>query len=225
MCGRFVQYSDPEIYASQFDLDTLCETTPRYNVAPTQPVLAIRQSDERRRALVRLRWGLVPAWSKGPDSRYSMINARAETVKSKPAYRNGFKHRRCLIPAEGFYEWKTGKGGKTPFLIRRQGGEPFAMAGLWERWHGGEGETIESCTIIVTDANELVQEIHDRMPVILGREDHAAWLDPDTKDADGLLAMLRPANPERWTTHPVSRQVNSPRNDGPDLLEPVDVAG
>ena len=123
MCGRFVQSSDPEIYASQFDLDTLCEATPRYNVAPTQPVLAIRQSDEGKRALVRLRWGLVPAWSKGPDSRYSMINARAETVKSKPAYRNAFKHRRCLIPTEGFYEWKAGKDGKTPFLIRREGGE------------------------------------------------------------------------------------------------------
>ena len=179
MCGRFVQYSDPEIYASQFDLDTVCEATPRYNVAPTQPVLAIRQSDEGRRALVRLRWGLVPAWSKGPDSRYSMINARAETVKSKPAYRNGFKHRRCLIPAEGFYEWKAGKGGKTPFLIRRQGGDPFAMAGLWERWHGGEGETIESCTIIVTDANDLVQEIHDRMPVILGPETLESFLDEE----------------------------------------------
>jgi len=225
MCGRFVQYSDPEIYASQFDLDTLCEATPRYNVAPTQPVLAIRQSDEGRRTLVRLRWGLVPAWSKGPDSRYSMINARAETVKSKPAYRNGFKHRRCLIPAEGFYEWKAGKGGKAPFLIRRQGGEPFAMAGLWERWHGGEGETIESCTIIVTDANELVQEIHDRMPVILGREDHAAWLDPDNRDADVLLAMLKPADPARWTMSQVSRKVNSHRNDGPALLESVVVAG
>ena len=137
------------------------------------------------------------------------------------AYRNAFKHRRCLIPAEGFYVWKAGKGDKTPFLIRREGGEPFAMAWLWERWHGGEGETIESCTIIVTDANELVQEIHDRMPVILGREDHAGWLDPDNEDADRLLAMLRPADPERWTTHSVSRQVNSPRNDGSELLEPV----
>ena len=225
MCGRFVQHSDPEIYASQFDLDALRHATPRYNVAPTQPVLAIRESDEGKRALVRLRWGLVQAWSKGPDSRYSMINARAETVKSKPAYRNAFKHRRCLIPAEGFYEWKAGKGGKTPFLIRRKGGEPFAMAGLWERWHGGEGETIESCTIIVTDANDLVQEIHDRMPVILGRENHAAWLDRDTKDADGLLAMLKPADPARWTMHAVSWQVNSPRNDSPDLLEPLDSAG
>ena len=219
MCGRFVQYSDPEIYASQFDLDTLCEATPRYNVAPTQPVLAIRQCDEGRRALVRLRWGLVPAWSKGPDSRYSMINARAETVKSKPAYRNAFKHRRCLIPAEGFYEWKADKGGKTPFLIRRQGGDPFAMAGLWERWHGGEGETIESCTIIVTDANELVREIHDRMPVILAREDFAGWLDPDNQHVEGLLSLLKPADPERWTIHAVSRQVNSPRNDGPGLID------
>jgi putative SOS response-associated peptidase YedK len=118
MCGRFVQYSDPEIYASHFQLDVICQASPRYNVAPTQPVLAIRGTDEGKRELVPLRWGLVPSWSKGPDSRYSMINARAETVKSKPAYRNAFKHRRCLIPAEGFYEWQAGKGGKTPFLIR-----------------------------------------------------------------------------------------------------------
>ena len=151
-----------------------------------------------------------------------MINARAETVKSKPAYRNAFKQRRCLIPAEGFYEWKSGKGGKTPFLIRRAGGEPFAMAGLWERWHGEEGDTIESCTIIVTDANALVREIHDRMPAILGREDYAAWLDPGNKDAEGLLAMLKPADAAPWTMYPVSRQVNSPRNDGPELLDAVD---
>ena len=123
-----------------------------------------------------------------------MISARAETVKSKPAYRSAFKRRRCLIPAEGFYEWKAGKGGKTPFLIRRQGGEPFAMAGLWERWHGGEGEIIESCTIIVTDANDLVRGIHDRMPVVLGREDRAPWLDSDNRDADVLLAMQKPAD-------------------------------
>ncbi len=225
MCGRFVQYSDPEIYASHFQLDVICQASPRYNVAPTQPVLAIRETDAGKRELVPLRWGLVPSWSKGPDNRYSMINARAETVKSKPAYRNVFKHRRCLIPAEGFYEWKAGQGGKTPFLIRRANGEPFAMAGLWERWHGAEGDTIESCTILVTDANALVHGIHDRMPVILGREDHAAWLDPANEDADGLLAMLKPADAAPWTVHPVSRQVNSPRNDRPDLLEPVEAAG
>jgi putative SOS response-associated peptidase YedK len=221
MCGRFVQCSDPELYASQFDLDVICEAKPRYNLAPTQPVLAIRVAKDGQRALVPLRWGLVPAWSKGPDSRYSMINARAETVKSKPAYRNAFRQRRCLIPAEGFYEWKAGKGGKTPFLIRREGAEPFAMAGLWERWHGQGGETIESCTIIVTDANELVRGIHERMPVILDPQDYAVWLDPDQKDSDRLLALLKPADPARWTLHPVSRQVNSPRNDGPELLEPV----
>jgi putative SOS response-associated peptidase YedK len=221
MCGRFVQYSHPEVYASQFNLDTLCEASPRYNVAPTQSVLAIRRGDEDKLALVRLRWGLLPAWSKGPDSRYSMINARAETVDTKPAYRNAFKHRRCLIPAEGFYEWKAGKDGKTPFLIRKENDEPFAMAGLWERWHGGERKTIESCSIIVTDANGLVKEIHDRMPVILGPEDYTAWLDPDNRDADALRALLKPVDPAQWTMHLVSRHVNSPRNDGPDLLEPV----
>lgn len=221
MCGRFVQYSAPEVYASQFDLDSICEAAPRYNVAPTQPVLAIRLGGKGKRELIPLRWGLVPFWSKGPDSRYSMINARAETVNSKPAYRNAFKCRRCLIPAEGFYEWKTGTRGKTPFLIRRQDKEPFAMAGLWERWKGGKGEELESCTIIVTDANELLRDIHDRMPVILGREGYAGWLDPDNKNADGLMRMLKPADPARWTMHPVSRRVSSPRNDGPELLERV----
>ena len=225
MCGRFVQYSDPEIYASHFDLDDICQATPRYNVAPTQPVLAIRGTDEGKRELVPLRWGLVPAWSKGPDNRYSMINARAETVKSKPAYRNAFKHRRCLIPAEGFYEWKAGKDGKTPFLIRRVGGEPFAIAGLWERWHAPEGDSIASCTIVVTDASELVRAIHDRMPVILQRKDFAAWLDPANTDADDLLAMLKPADPASRTLYPVSRRVNSPGDDSPELLKPVDAAG
>jgi putative SOS response-associated peptidase YedK len=225
MCGRFVQYSDPGIYASQFDLDALCEAKPRYNVAPTQPVLAIRATDQGKRELVPLRWGLVPSWSKGPDSRFQMINARAETVNTKPAYRNAFRHKRCLIPSEGFFEWKAGKQEKTPFLIYRKDRAPFAMAGLWEWWRGGEGETIESCTIIVTDANDLVRGIHDRTPVILGREDYAAWLDPGNKDADGLPAMLKPADAAPWTMHPVSRQVNSPRNDSPDLLEPVDAKG
>jgi putative SOS response-associated peptidase YedK len=224
MCGRFVQYSAPVVYASQFALDSICQATPGYNVAPTQPVLAIRRTEEGKRELVPLRWGLVPSWSKGPDSRYSMINARAETVNSKPAYRNAFKHRRCIIPTEGFYEWKGGKGGKSPYLIRREDSAPFAMAGLWERWRSEEGEALESCTIIVTDANELVRDIHDRMPVILAREDYEGWLDPNNKDFERLQAILTPANPERWTMHPVSRQVNSPRNDGPELLEVAEQA-
>ena len=136
MCGRFVQYSDPEIYARHFDTPTLFDVEPRYNLAPTQPVLVVRKTKEGTRELVPLRWGLIPSWSKGPESRYSMINARAETVDSKPAYRTAFKHRRCLIPTEGFYERKKEGRTKTPFLIRRKDGEPFGMAGLWERWHG-----------------------------------------------------------------------------------------
>jgi putative SOS response-associated peptidase YedK len=221
MCGRFVQYSDPEVYASCFELDTVCEAAPRYNLAPTQTVLAVRKSEDGARVLVPLRWGLVPSWSKGPDSRYSMINARAETVESKPAYRNAFKHRRCLIPAEGFYEWKVVNGGKTPFLIRRTDGEPFGMAGLWETWHDPEGERLQSCTIIVTDANALVRDIHDRMPVILSPEDYGAWLDPETKDTDRLRAMLRPADPDAWKLREVSRKVNNPKNDSPELIEAV----
>jgi putative SOS response-associated peptidase YedK len=221
MCGRFVQYSDPEIYARHFDAPTLFDAKPRYNVAPTQQVLVVRTTDEGTRELVPLRWGLVPSWSQGPDSRYSMINARAETVDSKPAYRSAFKERRCLIPTEGFYEWKKMGPAKTPFLIRRKDSEPFGMAGLWETWHGKDDETIESCTIIVTAANTLVRDLHDRMPVIIAPEDYAAWLDPENKDTDALRALLRPSEPTPWTLRRVSRKVNSPKNDGPELIESV----
>jgi putative SOS response-associated peptidase YedK len=222
MCGRFVQYSHPEVYANHFGAELACEKSgPRYNLAPTQPVLAVRQTEEGTRELVPLRWGLVPSWSKGPDNRFSMINARAETVDSKPAYRNAFKRRRCLIPSEGFYEWKAGEQGKTPYLIRRTDGAPFGMAGLWETWRDPDGEPLESCTVIVTDANDLVRSLHDRMPVILAPEDYAAWLDPHTKDTARLLKMLRPAESTAWELRQVSRKVNSPKNDSTDLLEPV----
>jgi putative SOS response-associated peptidase YedK len=219
MCGRFVQYSDPEVYASRFELESICDARPRYNLAPSQSVLAIRVVGGGTRELVPLRWGLVPSWSKGPDRRYSMINARSETVATKPAYRNAFRHGRCLVPTEGFYEWKTENGVKTPFLIRRRDAEPFAMAGLWECWHGRSGEEIQSCVILVTGANQVVRSIHDRMPVVLPPASHSTWLDPENKDADALLAMLMPADPEPWTLLEVSSRVNSPRNDGPELIE------
>jgi putative SOS response-associated peptidase YedK len=220
MCGRFLQYSDPDIYASHFDALTLFDVKPRYNVAPAQPAFVVRGADERRE-LVPIRRGLVPSWSKESESGYRMINARAETVDVKPAYRSAFKYRRCLIPSEGFCEWKKKGQEKAPFLIRRLGGAPFGMARLWETWRGKDDEIIESCTVIVTEANALVRELHDRMPVILAPEDYAAWLDPENKDTEALRKMLRPAEPTPWMHREVSRNVNSPRNDSPDLIEPA----
>jgi putative SOS response-associated peptidase YedK len=221
MCGRFVQYSDPDAIAEHFNLETDLSSEAHYNVAPTQPVLAVRLDQHGARELVRLRWGLVPYWSKGPDNRYSMINARAETVATKPAYRAAFAKRRCLIPADAFYEWQPGQPHKTPYAIRRRDAAPFAMAGLWERWEGDEGQEIESCTIVVTEANALLAPIHDRMPVILEPSDYQQWLAADGVDAKRLQALLRPANPEGWHAYPVSRAVNRPGNDSPALLEPA----
>jgi putative SOS response-associated peptidase YedK len=242
MCGRFVQHADPEIYASRYaaelDTDGLGDWRPSFNVAPTRPVLAIRAGKEGGRELTALRWGLIPSWSKGPDSRFSMINARAETVASKPAYRSAFKRRRCLIPAEGFYEWQapdktadtTGSKSKSkqPFFIHRKDGAPILLAGLWEYWRPEDGEPVQSCTIVVTDANAAVAAIHDRMPVVLpaaARDVIRAWLDPDNPDTDALQALLQPSPAAEWALDPVSRRVNSPRNDAPDLIEPVAATG
>ena len=229
MCGRFAQYSDPETLAGHFGLETMpYDTQPRYNVAPTQPVLVIRLAeDQPRRELVQLRWGLVPFWSKGPDNRYSMINARAETVASKPAYRAAFAQRRCLIPADAFYEWQPAKDGKQPNAIRRKDRTPFAMAGL-EHWQGDDGSLIDSCTIIVTEANALLRPLHDRMPVILDPADYGNWLGTGRTDRETdkalLQSLLKPADPSGWEVYPISRAVNSSANDSSELLEPL-VAG
>lgn len=166
-----------------------------------------------------LRWGLIPHWSKGPDSRYSMINARAETVHEKPAYRSAFKHRRCLIPGDGFYEWQKTDNGKQPYLIRYRDGEPFVMAGLWEHWQGPTGEIIESCTIIVTAANSVVEHVHDRMPVVLTAAGAKRWLDPALQHRESLQDLLQSPAPDGWSAYPVSRRVNSPQNNDPELLK------
>lgn len=221
MCGRFVQYSDPENYASRYHLEDICEAPPRWNLAPTQPLLAIRMEQGRRR-LVPLRWGLIPSWSKGPDSRYSMINARAETVHEKPAYRAAFRQRRCLIPSEGFYEWRKIGSAKQPYLIRVQGDEPFCMAGLWEQWHDPAANApLESCSIIVTAANPYIRPLHDRMPVILPEQSHAAWLDPSNSDTAALRELLALADTTRFTHHPVDKAVNNARNDHAGLIAPI----
>ncbi|HYN77043.1 MAG TPA: SOS response-associated peptidase [Lamprocystis sp. (in: g-proteobacteria)] len=227
MCGRFIQYSDPQVYAEEFGLEPglVGAVQPRYNCAPSQPVLAVRVGADGRRRLDYLRWGLVPAWSKGPDHRYTMINARAETVAEKPAYRAALRSRRCLIPTEGFYEWQAQPGGKQPYLIRQHDHRPFALAGLWEHWPGNqETGPIDSCTIIVTAANTVVAAIHDRMPVVLSPAQYADWLDPTEHDPAVLLALLQPAPPADWTLEPVSRRVNNARQDDPGLLEPLTAA-
>jgi putative SOS response-associated peptidase YedK len=218
MCGRFVQYADPDLYAEQFDLGRVCATAPHYNVAPTQDLLVVRQCGDGIRELIQLRWGLVPAWSNGPDPRYSMINARAETVSSKPAYPSAFRHRRCLIPSEGFYEWSTNPTGKQPYLVRR-GDSPlpptYAMAGLWETWQGPTGP-LHTCAIIVVDANPEIAAVHDRMPAIIEPTDYVNWLDSRATDLGTLTKLLRPAAGP-WTLRQVSCRVNSTRNDNAEL--------
>jgi putative SOS response-associated peptidase YedK len=202
-----------------FNAEPLMELAPRYNIAPTQPVLAARASTKGGVELALFYWGLVPHWSKGPDSRFSMINARAETVHEKPAYRDPFRYRRCLIPTEGFYEWKAGAGGKQPHFLYLPERKSFAMAGLWEHWQDAHGNELESCAIIVTKANSSVAPVHDRMPVILEPEQYAAWLDPGNYDVATLGGMLIPDADLQLDYYPVSKAVNSPRNEGAALME------
>jgi putative SOS response-associated peptidase YedK len=213
MCGRYTLYTDLDRLIEQFELFRAADIQPRYNIAPSQMVPVVRQAEEGRE-LVAMRWGLIPSWAKDEKAGYSMINARAETVAEKPA----FRRRRCLIPVDGFYEWKKLERAKQPFHVRLRNGEPFAFAGLWEHWQGPEGRTVESCAIIVTDANELMRPIHDRMPVILDRGSYATWLDPNLTDAERLKALLAPYPNERMEAQPVSAAVNSPKNDRADLI-------
>lgn len=224
MCGRFAQSSPIERYARLFGLASQAEAAaaPRYNVAPTQPILAVRTAEHGTREILAMRWGLIPHWSQGPDNRYSMINARAESVHQRSAYRDAFRARRCLIPADGFYEWHQECSGREPYFIRMHSGEPFAFAGLWEYWQDPEGQRVDSCTIIVTEANDLVRPIHDRMPVILAPETYDTWLDPTLRDPTRLLPLLRPYPAEEMEAWRVARRVNSPRNDDPELIRRVE---
>ena len=222
MCGRFFLEADPDELTELLGPFGGVVPPPRYNVAPSQAVPILREDATGARHLVPVRWGLVPGWSKGPDHRFSMINARGETVAEKPAFRAAFRYRRCLVPASGFYEWHVRQDGKKqPFAIRRVDHRPFAMAGLWEHWQGGDGSELESCAVIVTHANPRIARIHERMPVILAPADFDAWLDRHNQHAMDLLPLLRSC-PDDWLElYPVSTQVNNPRHDGPTLREPV----
>jgi putative SOS response-associated peptidase YedK len=234
MCGRFTLFHSAEAIAEAFQVDTtdLPPLPPRYNIAPSQPVAAIVQiPDEPKRKLHWLRWGLIPSWAKDPAIGYKLINARAETAFEKPSFRSAFKHRRCLIPSDGFYEWQRIEGSKSkkqPYYFSLKDNDPFALAGLWERWESQEGDIVETCTILTTDANDLVSPIHDRMPVILNPQDYDLWLTPNFTSTDSLRdaycrlqAMLKPYPSEAMKAHPVSSIVNSPKNDSPECNRPT----
>lgn len=220
MCGRFTLLTPAETLAEQFHLPDVPSLTPRYNVAPTQPVAAVRQSPGNgERELALLRWGLIPSWAKDADIGARMINARSETVAQKPAFRAAFRQRRCLVLADGFYEWQRLARGKQPFYIRLRDGSPFAFAGLWEHWAGPDG-AVESCTLLTTEPNDLIRSLHNRMPVILAPEDYDLWLDPGVREVELLHPLLRPHPPEDMIAYPVGLWVNNPKNDGPQCIEP-----
>ncbi|MBL1264026.1 SOS response-associated peptidase [Methylomicrobium sp. RS1] len=222
MCGRFALFSQPEILEQHFECKALpgMETAPRWNIAPSQTIAVVRQENGTRR-LAPVRWGLIPGWAKDGKIGYNLINARAETVAHKPAFRNAFRHRRCLIPADGFYEWQVipGAKAKQPWFIALRSRLPMALAGLWETWQSREGTKIESCTIIVTEANDLMRPIHDRMPVILPSGDWSAWLETADHDAKFLQNFLKPYLNDEMTAWKVNTSVNSPRNDTPECIE------
>jgi putative SOS response-associated peptidase YedK len=225
MCGRFTLRSRLNLLLQQFALDSHEDRDlldPRYNIAPTQDVLAVRSRAAGQRELARFRWGLVPSWANDLKTGARMINARAETIASKPSFTAAFKRRRCLIPGDGFYEWRKTGQAKQPYLIELADGGLFGFAGLWESWQPERGPTIESCTIITTAANNLMRELHERMPVILSPRDYEAWLDPDNSDCDGLLKRLDAYPGDHMRTTPVKSFVNHVRNQGPECVEPLD---
>ncbi len=224
MCGRYSLILAATDLAACFGLTEVPDFGPRYNIAPSQPVAVVRLDREsQQRQLDLLRWGLIPSWAKDPSGGYRMINARAETVAEKPSFRSAFRTRRCLVIADGFYEWKKEGKEKRPCYIRAQDGQPFAFAGLWESWEDRQapGTVVESCTIITTEANELLRPVHERMPVILSPGDYDLWLDPQEKETQRLLSLLRPAAAGLLTLYPVSLTVNKVTNEGPECVAPV----
>lgn len=217
MCGRFAFYSPSEATAALFGVDGALTLEPRYNIAPTQSVAVVRDNDKLQRELVMLRWGLVPFWARDPSIGNRMINARAETVAEKPSYRAAFKHRRCVILADGFYEWHREGDVKIPYFVSLDSGEPFALAGLWENWSDKESaDSLQTTTLITIAANEFMQPLHHRMPVILQPDTADEWLSGST-DYLGHAAERTPAL-RAW---PVDRRVNNARNEDADLLEPA----
>lgn len=219
MCGRFSIAAPAGPIENRFDVEIGFNYTPRFNCAPTQNIPVI--SNREPGVLSLYRWGLIPVWAKDKKIGNSLINARAETITEKPAFKNSFRRKRCIVPADGFYEWKrTAAKQKTPYRITMKDEGLFAMAGIWDSWKDEEGEIIHSFSIITTTPNGLMQGIHDRMPVILERKDEKTWL--QEKDPDVLIKLLKPFPPELMKAYPVSTLVNSPANDIPEVMAPVE---
>ena len=227
MCGRFTLRTPAKVIAEQFGLPLIEQSIaliPRYNIAPTQQVFAVRRAKEDgQRQPALLRWGLIPSWAKDASIGNRMINARGETVDSKPSFRKAFRTRRCLIVADGYYEWQKTDKHKQPFFFHRSDDQPFAFAGLWESWSSKaeEAQRIESCTIITTTPNDMSRAVHDRMPVILDAPNYDAWLDCEQKDVQCVLHLIRPASNDFLVADPVNTFVNKPTNDSPACIEPL----
>lgn len=223
MCGRYRLTAKERYLAEHFGVDDEIEWEPRYNIAPTQPVVVIRQDrDQPKRTFSLMRWGLIPYWSKDISIGNKTINAMSETVAEKPAFREAIRKRRCLVPADGFFEWKKlSSKRKQPYNIGMLDDSLFAFAGIWDRWRSGSGEVIESCSILTTDANSLTRDIHDRMPAILEPEDYDLWLDPGVTDPEQLQHLLRPFDPRRMKKYPLSPKVSNVNIDGPECIDEV----
>jgi putative SOS response-associated peptidase YedK len=221
MCGRFTLQIPPELLAEIFGILEITVFPARYNIAPTQQSLVIRQAGDGRNHCALMRWGLIPSWAKDPSIGNRMINARSETISGKPAFHHAVRRSRCIVPASGFYEWREEGGGKSPFYIRLKDGSTICFAGLWERWQSHRGEVVESFTILTTQANSLMFSLHERMPVILQPEAIPLWLDRKTTDPAGLKSLFLPYPADLMEMWPVSPLVNSPRNDFPELIAPL----
>jgi putative SOS response-associated peptidase YedK len=209
------------VLAELFLFPEMAAAEPRYNIAPTQTVAAVRApANLDQRELAYLRWGLIPSWADDPAIGNRLINARAETAPDKPAFRSAFRHRRCLVLADGFYEWQKLGSKKQPFYFRLRDGKPFALAGLWEHWEGGD-KLLETCTLLTTQANNVLRPVHERMPVILPPDAYERWLDPAVQKPDQLTPLLRPYPAEAMAGYPVNPTVNNPRNDNPRCIEPA----
>jgi putative SOS response-associated peptidase YedK len=222
MCGRFTLTVDPaELQDTFTDFIFPSKFAPRFNIAPSQPVLAIPNNGASKADFFI--WGLIPMWAKDPSIGNRLINARGETVAEKPSFRGSFKYKRCIILADGFYEWKAGSGKKpkTPYYIHMKDRKPFVFAGLWDSWEGPDGSSIKTCTIITTEPNELMATLHNRMPVILHPRDYAKWLDDAPQTPENLLPLIKPYPADNMSAYPVSTLVNKPGNESPELVVPL----